>query len=65
MQIAVLQFPPINQETEIRPKRCPYCAGETFERWGNMLMRRRGPPPWRGWDWVPVATNSTMLELST
>ena len=36
MSIVVLQLPKVKRKTEERPKRCPYCEGETFQRWGNV-----------------------------
>src|SRR6185369_3024612 len=34
MAIVVLKLPGVKRKREARPKRCPYCAGETFQRWG-------------------------------
>jgi len=34
MSIVVLKLPDVKRKTEERPKRCPYCKGETFQRWG-------------------------------
>ena len=34
MSIVVLKLPNVKQKTEVRPKACPYCAGDTFQRWG-------------------------------
>lgn len=36
MPIVVLQLPDVKQKTENRPQQCPYCAGETFQRWGKV-----------------------------
>jgi len=36
MSIVVLQLPDVKQKTEIRPKKCRYCPGETFQRWGRV-----------------------------
>jgi len=36
MAIVVLKLPDVKRKTETRPKRCPYCAGETFQRWGQV-----------------------------
>lgn len=36
MSIVVLKLPVVKRKTEGRPKRCPYCAGETFQRWGQV-----------------------------
>jgi transposase-like protein len=35
MSILVLKLPPVKRHTEERPKQCPYCQGETFQRWGE------------------------------
>jgi transposase-like protein len=35
----VLQLPQVKREKEERPSDCPYCKGETFQRWG--LVGRR------------------------
>jgi hypothetical protein len=40
MSIVVLQLPVVKRKTEVRPKQCPYCEGETFQ------------PPCRDW-WCP------------
>ncbi len=34
MSIVVLQLPNVKRKTEERPKRCCYCGGQTFQRWG-------------------------------
>ena len=36
MPIVVLKLPDVKQGTESRPKACPYCQGETFQRWGKV-----------------------------
>lgn len=36
MSILVLKLPDVKRNTERRPKECPYCAGETFQRWGRV-----------------------------
>lgn len=36
MSIVVLQLPDVKRKTETRPKKCPYCSGETFQRWGKV-----------------------------
>jgi transposase-like protein len=46
MSIVVLKLPDVKSRTEERPQECPYCAGETFQRWGRVRkpvkdMRRR------------------------
>jgi transposase-like protein len=35
MSIIVLQLPEVKRRTENRPKKCPYCEGDTFQRWGK------------------------------
>ena len=36
MTILVLKLPIVKRKTEKRPKECPYCNGETFQRWGQV-----------------------------
>ncbi len=36
MAIVVLKLPDVKRKTEARPNKCPYCAGETFQRWGTV-----------------------------
>jgi hypothetical protein len=36
MSIVVLRLPNIKSKEETRPERCPYCKGETFQRWGEV-----------------------------
>jgi len=36
MSIVVLKLPDVKHKTEERPKCCPYCKGETFQRWGRV-----------------------------
>jgi transposase-like protein len=36
MSIVVLKLPDVKQNTEERPRKCPYCEGETFQRWGRV-----------------------------
>ncbi len=36
MSIVVLKLPDVKRKTEARPKKCPYCEGETFQRWGGV-----------------------------
>ena len=36
MPIVLLQLPDVKRKTEIRPQECPYCGGETFQRWGKV-----------------------------
>lgn len=36
MAIVVLKLPDVKRKREERPKQCPYCAGETFQRWGQV-----------------------------
>ena len=36
MSILVLKLPDVKRYTETRPKRCPKCDGETFQRWGQV-----------------------------
>lgn len=36
MSIVVLKLPDVKRKMEARPKRCSYCDGETFQRWGQV-----------------------------
>jgi transposase-like protein len=36
MTILVLKLPIVKRKTEERPKGCPYCNGEIFQRWGRV-----------------------------
>jgi len=36
MAIVVLKLETVKRKTEIRPSRCPYCEGKTFQRWGQV-----------------------------
>jgi transposase-like protein len=36
MSILVLKLPDVKRRTEERPRECPYCQGETFQRWGRV-----------------------------
>ncbi len=36
MSIVILQLPSVKRTNETRPKKCPYCSGETFQRWGKV-----------------------------
>ena len=36
MAIVVLKLPTVKQKTEERPRQCPYCQGEIFQRWGRV-----------------------------
>ncbi len=36
MSIVILRLPDVKQNTETRPRECPYCSGETFQRWGKV-----------------------------
>ena len=36
MAIVTLSLPNVKRKTEIRPKKCRYCQGETFQRWGKV-----------------------------
>jgi len=36
MSIVVLKLPNVKRKTEVRPKKCRYCEGITFQRWGQV-----------------------------
>jgi len=35
----VLQLPEVNREQAERASSCPYCKGETFQRWGQVARQ--------------------------
>lgn len=39
MSIVVLKLPDVKRENEERPRSCPYCEGQTFQRWGQVQKR--------------------------
>ena len=39
MSIVVLNLPAVKRKSEDRPKKCAYCEGETFQRWGEVDKR--------------------------
>jgi transposase-like protein len=43
MSIVLLQLPGVKYFQAERPKRCPYCPGEIFQRWGCHPKRVRDP----------------------
>ena len=43
MSIVTLQLPDVKDSRETRPNRCPYCTGETFQRWGGTAKRVSDP----------------------
>ena len=43
MTIVLLQIPEVKDNRAERPQRCPYCQGETFQRWGGGRKRVRDP----------------------
>ncbi len=36
MSIVTISLPDVKVKTENRPETCPYCSGETFQRWGRI-----------------------------
>jgi transposase len=36
MSIVLLQPPVVKRKTETRPRQCPYCEGNTSQRWGKV-----------------------------
>ena len=36
MSIVVLKLPNVKRKTDTRPSQCPYCEGQTFQRWGQV-----------------------------
>ena len=43
MAIVILQLPIVKRKNETRPRQCPYCSGETFQRWGAIRKSVRDP----------------------
>ena len=43
MSIVTLQLPEVKACETSRPKRCPICKGETFQRWGGGIRKVRDP----------------------
>jgi transposase-like protein len=43
MAILVLKLPSVKRKTEERPRKCPHCQGETFQRWGRVQKPVRDP----------------------
>jgi transposase-like protein len=43
MTIVTLHLPEVKSFAESRPSHCPYCPGETFQRWGGELREVRDP----------------------
>jgi transposase-like protein len=43
MSIVTLRLPKVKYSETGRPKQCPYCAGEIFQRWGGVAKRVRDP----------------------
>ena len=43
MPIVTLHLPDVKYSQEERPSRCPYCHGETFQRWGGVAKRVSDP----------------------
>jgi len=43
MSIVTLRLPEVKYSQFERPKHCPYCKGETFQRWGGVIKAVRDP----------------------
>ena len=43
MSIVTLRLPEVKYCQEVRPRKCPYCEGETFQRWGGVVKRVSDP----------------------
>lgn len=43
MSTVILQLPEVKVQCPNRPARCPYCPGETFQRWGGQWRRVKDP----------------------
>ena len=49
MSIVILQLPEVKSEKVERPRKCPYCAGEIFQRWGQVKKAIRDPQAQMVW----------------
>lgn len=49
MSIVTFHLPEVKYSQAERPSRCPYCAGETFQRWGGTVKRVRDPQLGKVW----------------
>jgi hypothetical protein len=43
MSIVTLRLPEVKYSQEARPHKCPYCPGETFQRWGGNAKQVKDP----------------------
>jgi transposase-like protein len=43
MTIVTIQLPEVKSIEESRPKKCPYCPGKTFQRWGSVIREVKDP----------------------
>ena len=43
MSIVILQLPEVKIIEEKRPKKCRYCEGKTFQRWGGSIRKVKDP----------------------
>lgn len=43
MSIVILRLPNVKSEKEERPTQCPYCHGDIFQRWGQVIKPIRDP----------------------
>ena len=43
MSIVTLQLPEVKAYETYRPRQCPSCKGETFQRWGGTIRKVRDP----------------------
>lgn len=43
MSIVTLRLPEVKYCQENRPEKCPYCGGETFQRWGGVAKPVKDP----------------------
>lgn len=49
MSILVLKLPIVKRQRAERPKECPYCQGETFQKWGRVKKPVRDTQVRRVW----------------
>lgn len=49
MSIVTLRLAEVKYSQEVRPHKCPYCDGETFQRWGGVVKRVSDPRLGEAW----------------
>jgi hypothetical protein len=52
MSIVVLKLPAVKRTTEEGSHKCPYCEGETFQRWVGKTLKELQETIPKEWLWV-------------